>query len=76
MERSSQEVLRVHGPANSFFERIVPEDGVILAGYYIPGGAVRCSALYNYMSKLKPLAEDRRASLELSPQRAHISQPS
>ncbi|KAH7097733.1 cytochrome P450 [Auriculariales sp. MPI-PUGE-AT-0066] len=35
-----REVLRVRGPANTFFERVVPPEGVHLAGYFIPGGTM------------------------------------
>ncbi|KZV94356.1 cytochrome P450 [Exidia glandulosa HHB12029] len=35
-----KEVLRVHGPAPGFFERVVPRGGAYLAGRFIPGGTI------------------------------------
>ncbi|KZV99478.1 cytochrome P450 [Exidia glandulosa HHB12029] len=35
-----KEVMRVHGPAPTFFERIVPEQGAYLSGHFLPGGTI------------------------------------
>ena len=39
----SQEVLRIHGSGNVYIERVVPEEGALLAGYFLPGGTVQKS---------------------------------
>jgi len=38
-----QETLRVHGPASFYSERVVPEGGATLDGYFLPEGTVSCS---------------------------------
>jgi len=35
-----QETLRVHGPASFYSERVVPEGGATLDGYFLPEGTV------------------------------------
>ena len=35
-----QEILRVHGPASIFLERVVPKGGATLEGYFLPEGTV------------------------------------
>jgi len=37
-----QEIMRVHGPTSVYLERLVPEGGVTLDGYFIPEGTVSC----------------------------------